>query len=227
MPPLFVNKPVLMIMVKIWFLPAPSFRIIQNSISIGISHLIGKKRHEIIQENGNTVNGHRCCVTLWPVILLVKIYWYFTFSFLDNSVNHLAFDQTKRHRQPTKYRFLIHSSRLNPPKGKASEQIRYCSWSSTGNALVFVHECNIFYLRTASLARSAGSEAVQITDNGVLKKVFNGVPDWVYEGKKFPNRNERRKVGEWNYKMNTAWWSNAFVLNFYHFFSHPEYVVHT
>ena len=69
------------------------------------------------------------------------------------------------------------TTKIKTPK-LVSEKIRYCSWTSTGSSLVFVHKCNIYYIPNAL---QANKDAIQITNNGVPKKVFNGVPDWVYE----------------------------------------------
>lgn len=41
----------------------------------------------------------------------------------------------------------------------------------------YVWDYNIY------LKKSATAEAVQVTHNGKVNKILNGVPDWVYEGK--------------------------------------------
>jgi len=62
--------------------------------------------------------------------------------------------------------------------GDQNEQIRYCGWSSVNNALVFVYKCNIYYIPTVDTTEL---KYYKITHDGIKKKVFNGVPDWVYE----------------------------------------------
>jgi len=47
------------------------------------------------------------------------------------------------------------------------------------NFQVLVYKCNIFYVPTVN---DVPKRYFQLTDNGIPKKVFNGVPDWVYEG---------------------------------------------
>lgn len=43
---------------------------------------------------------------------------------------------------------------------------------------VYVHDYNIF------LKSDVTAEAVQVTTNGKKNEILNGVPDWVYEGKR-------------------------------------------
>ncbi|KAG1945036.1 dipeptidyl peptidase 4 [Pimephales promelas] len=52
-------------------------------------------------------------------------------------------------------------------------------WAPTGNKLAYVWDYNI-YLKTTATA-----EAVQVTHNGEVNKILNGVPDWVYEEEVF------------------------------------------
>ena len=48
------------------------------------------------------------------------------------------------------------------------EQIRYCGWGTTGNALVFVHKCNVYFVPKAT----QHTNYYLITGNGVPKKVY-------------------------------------------------------
>jgi hypothetical protein len=48
-----------------------------------------------------------------------------------------------------------------------------------GNALVFVLDNDIYYRSSSSF----GANEQRITFNGVPGIFYNGVPDWVYEGK--------------------------------------------
>ncbi|XP_057305182.1 prolyl endopeptidase FAP-like isoform X1 [Hydractinia symbiolongicarpus] len=68
--------------------------------------------------------------------------------------------------------------RIKTPDDEYSEQIRYCGWSEKDNALVLVYKCNIYYAENVTDDRMTYFE---ITKDGVPKKIFNGVPDWVYE----------------------------------------------
>ena len=49
-------------------------------------------------------------------------------------------------------------------------------WGPVGTALAFVFKNNIYYQTNLI------SPPRQITSNGILDVVFNGVPDWLYEG---------------------------------------------
>ncbi|XP_066921134.1 prolyl endopeptidase FAP-like, partial [Clytia hemisphaerica] len=68
--------------------------------------------------------------------------------------------------------------KLETPDKDKTEQIRYVGWAKKDNALVFVYKCNIYYVPTVL---EITDRYYQLTDNGIPKKVFNGVPDWVYE----------------------------------------------
>ncbi|NXN08404.1 DPP4 peptidase, partial [Indicator maculatus] len=56
---------------------------------------------------------------------------------------------------------------------------QYISWSPVGHKLVYVWNNNI-YMKASPI-----SEPVQITENGEENKIFNGIPDWVYEEEMF------------------------------------------
>lgn len=56
-----------------------------------------------------------------------------------------------------------------------SELLNFCVWSPNGQDVAFVRSNNVF------IHRSSGVET-QLTDDGVDGVIYNGVPDWVYEG---------------------------------------------
>uniref|UniRef100_A0A8C0EZN3 Dipeptidyl peptidase 4 n=1 Tax=Bubo bubo TaxID=30461 RepID=A0A8C0EZN3_BUBBB len=56
---------------------------------------------------------------------------------------------------------------------------QYISWSPVGHKLAYVWNNNV-YIKT-----SPTTEPVQITKNGEENKIFNGIPDWVYEEEMF------------------------------------------
>lgn len=56
--------------------------------------------------------------------------------------------------------------------------IQYAQWSPTGHALLWVVENNL-YFKPNLLASEIGMET-----NGGKNAIFNGIPDWVYEGEK-------------------------------------------
>ncbi|OAD59160.1 Inactive dipeptidyl peptidase 10 [Eufriesea mexicana] len=58
-----------------------------------------------------------------------------------------------------------------------SISLQLATWAPRGNGLVYVYQNNIYYRPEAEVAVD-----YQITDTGVFGIIYNGVPDWVYEG---------------------------------------------
>ncbi|XP_051998021.1 dipeptidyl peptidase 4 [Xyrauchen texanus] len=52
-------------------------------------------------------------------------------------------------------------------------------WAPTGNKLAYVWNYNIY------LKMKATAEAIQVTHNGKVNEILNGIPDWVYEEEVF------------------------------------------
>lgn len=65
-----------------------------------------------------------------------------------------------------------------------SISLQLASWAPRGNALVYVFQNNIYYRPEAEVAIE-----YQITNTGVFGTIYNGVPDWVYEGKLLSRKN--------------------------------------
>lgn len=63
--------------------------------------------------------------------------------------------------------------RTRTPIGNG-EQLNYCVWSPNGVDVAFVWDNNVFVHRS-------GVET-KLTEDGVNDVIYNGVPDWVYEG---------------------------------------------
>lgn len=59
--------------------------------------------------------------------------------------------------------------------------LQLATWAPRGNGLAYVYQNNIYYRPEAEVAVD-----YQITDNGVFEAIYNGVPDWVYEGELLP-----------------------------------------
>lgn len=93
------------------------------------------------------------------------------------------------------------------------EQIRYCSWGPVGRALIFVHKCNIYYVPDV-----ANGTYYRLTRNGVPKKVFNGVPDWVYEEEIISSTHALEFSSDGNHMAYVTF--NASLVPFYRF---PKY----
>lgn len=67
------------------------------------------------------------------------------------------------------------SFELSPHPG-AGLLLQYVTWAPKDNALVLVHQNDIYYL---SYART--DDIVRITNTGLEGTIWNGIPDWVYE----------------------------------------------
>ncbi|KAG7203914.1 hypothetical protein KM043_016937 [Ampulex compressa] len=61
-----------------------------------------------------------------------------------------------------------------------SASLQLAIWAPRGNALVYVHENDIYYRPEAEKPVN-----YQITNTGVFGSIYNGVPDWVYEEEVF------------------------------------------
>jgi Dipeptidyl peptidase IV (DPP IV) N-terminal region len=60
---------------------------------------------------------------------------------------------------------------------EGNKRLQLCKWAPTKNALAYVKSNNIFY------KSAADSPTIhKLTTDGVSGKMYNGVPDWVYEG---------------------------------------------
>lgn len=94
---------------------------------------------------------------------------------------------TKKQKQQYRYSFWaeyyiydiqrMSSRQLKPGlQGEDPSKIQYATWGQgSRNNLVFVYRNDIFYLDSPS------ESVVRLTDSGVEHKIFNGVPDWVYQ----------------------------------------------
>ena len=58
------------------------------------------------------------------------------------------------------------------------DTVQYITWSPTGSQLVWVQNNDIYLQSNLTTPNTY----LQITNNGEMNKIFNGVPDWVYEG---------------------------------------------
>ncbi|XP_011151258.2 venom dipeptidyl peptidase 4 isoform X3 [Harpegnathos saltator] len=61
-----------------------------------------------------------------------------------------------------------------------STPLQLAKWAPRGNALIYVHQNNIYYRPEPEVAND-----YQITNTGVYGSIYNGVPDWVYEEEVF------------------------------------------
>jgi len=56
--------------------------------------------------------------------------------------------------------------------------LQHVVWAPRGNALAFVYGNDIYYKTSA-----ATTHVYRVTNTGQQDVVFNGIPDWLYEGK--------------------------------------------
>ena len=68
--------------------------------------------------------------------------------------------------------------KLQPHTSDSQLFLRYATWNKNGNSLIYVYDNNIYYRKTPDLETSD----VKLTTDGENEAIFNGVPDWVYEG---------------------------------------------
>ncbi|XP_043527094.1 venom dipeptidyl peptidase 4 isoform X2 [Frieseomelitta varia] len=99
-----------------------------------------------------------------------------SFSF-DNSFVVIGHDYESGFRYSVYQRCVVYNTKTNSYMEIANgDRIPLIKWSPTRNALIYVHENDIYYQ-----VFSDRSSIRRITDTGVLDTVYNGVPDWVYE----------------------------------------------
>ncbi|XP_074601842.1 prolyl endopeptidase FAP-like [Brevipalpus obovatus] len=67
---------------------------------------------------------------------------------------------------------LIH---IPPKKKNIDKPVQYAAWGPNGTQLIYVLNNNIYY------QPSVDSSPIQLTTDGNISQVYNGVPDWLYE----------------------------------------------
>lgn len=55
--------------------------------------------------------------------------------------------------------------------------LQYATWGPVGSSVVFVVRNNIYYKQDAQQ-----KNVIEVTNDGLLGHIYNGIPDWVYEG---------------------------------------------
>lgn len=56
--------------------------------------------------------------------------------------------------------------------------VQFLEWDPSGKGIAYVLKNNIFYFESPEKT----NEVKQLTFSGIPGVVYNGVPDWVYEG---------------------------------------------
>ncbi|NWU11410.1 DPP4 peptidase, partial [Cephalopterus ornatus] len=99
----------------------------------------------------------------------------------DQKFALLRYNYTKlwRHSFTASYHIYNFSSSSILDDGLLPDDTQYISWSPVGHKLAYVWKNNV-YVKVSPTA-----EHVQITEDGEENKIFNGIPDWVYEEEMF------------------------------------------
>lgn len=111
------------------------------------------------------------------------------YHFLSADLNYilLAHDIEAIYRHTFRAKYVVynrtatdHSNRFIPfPQSGRDEwsqrKLQYADWAPAGHALTFVYENNLYFQPDLM------TTPTQVTDSGVINKVFNGIPDWLYE----------------------------------------------
>ncbi|NWU79985.1 DPP4 peptidase, partial [Onychorhynchus coronatus] len=84
-----------------------------------------------------------------------------------------------RHSFSASYHIYNFSSSSILDDGLLPNDTQYISWSPVGHKLAYVWKNNVYVKASPTAAH------VQITQNGEENKIFNGIPDWVYEEEMF------------------------------------------
>uniref|UniRef100_A0A8C5U5V2 Dipeptidyl peptidase 4 n=1 Tax=Malurus cyaneus samueli TaxID=2593467 RepID=A0A8C5U5V2_9PASS len=99
----------------------------------------------------------------------------------DQKFALLQYSYTKlwRHSFTASYHIYNFSSSSILDDGLLPNDTQYISWSPVGHKLAYVWNNNVY------VKDSPTAPPVQITQNGEENKIFNGIPDWVYEEEMF------------------------------------------
>uniref|UniRef100_V9KA33 Dipeptidyl peptidase 4-like protein n=1 Tax=Callorhinchus milii TaxID=7868 RepID=V9KA33_CALMI len=89
------------------------------------------------------------------------------------------YTKTWRHSYTASYSIYDLSTGNFVSDAKLPHTIQYITWSTVGHKLVYVSNYNIY------LKSEPKSAAIQITQNGEKNKIYNGIPDWLYEEEMF------------------------------------------
>ncbi|XP_066587909.1 venom dipeptidyl peptidase 4 isoform X2 [Prorops nasuta] len=93
----------------------------------------------------------------------------------------LNYQKLYRHTYLAQYKIVNLETRVETSlASNDSTSLQLAIWAPRGNALIYVHQNNIFYRPEAEVPAD-----YQITYNGVFGTIYNGVPDWVYEEEVF------------------------------------------
>ncbi|XP_046999647.1 venom dipeptidyl peptidase 4-like [Schistocerca americana] len=87
----------------------------------------------------------------------------------------LGYNVRKVYRHSSEANYTIYSVQENTTYEICEDGMQLAKWAPVGNAMAFVYQNNLFYLR------QPGDKPTAITADGVPGTVYNGAADWVYE----------------------------------------------
>lgn len=67
---------------------------------------------------------------------------------------------------------------LRPKPEEQQPLIRYATWNKQDNNIIYVYENDIYFRQVPD----STVMDVRLTVDGEREAIFNGIPDWVYEG---------------------------------------------
>lgn len=67
---------------------------------------------------------------------------------------------------------------LRPKTDEPQPLLRYATWNNKDNNIIYVFDNDIYFRQTPD----ATMDDTRLTTDGQHEAIFNGVPDWVYEG---------------------------------------------
>ncbi|XP_041057708.1 dipeptidyl peptidase 4 isoform X2 [Carcharodon carcharias] len=88
-----------------------------------------------------------------------------------------------RHSFTASYSIYDLNSREFVTSTSLPQEIQYIAWAPVGHALVYVWNNNIYFKTNPT------SQVVNVTDNGEKNKIYNGIPDWIYEEEMLSSNN--------------------------------------
>uniref|UniRef100_A0A7M4FLV5 Dipeptidyl peptidase 4 n=1 Tax=Crocodylus porosus TaxID=8502 RepID=A0A7M4FLV5_CROPO len=91
----------------------------------------------------------------------------------------MVFLQLWRHSYTATYHIYDMTASTLVTENPLPNDTQYISWSPVGHKLAYVWNNNIY------VKEFPGAKTINITKNGEENKIFNGIPDWVYEEEMF------------------------------------------
>ena len=67
---------------------------------------------------------------------------------------------------------------LRPKTDQTPPLLRYATWNNKDNNIIYVYDNDIYFRQTPA----STVDDTRLTNDGEQEAIFNGVPDWVYEG---------------------------------------------